>query len=78
MPTPPRSTITPSTPTPPRWWVHIERVSNLLFQKPFSWGVGFELLATAERPAAVDGLQEERQTYFIAALPVRGLIDSTR
>ncbi|MXP45167.1 BamA/TamA family outer membrane protein [Altererythrobacter sediminis] len=54
-----------------------ERVSNLLFQKPFSWGVGFELLATAERPAGVDGLQEERQTYFIAALPVRGLIDST-
>ncbi|MDZ4306431.1 autotransporter assembly complex protein TamA [Allopontixanthobacter sp.] len=54
-----------------------ERVSNLLFQKPFSWGVGFELLATDERPAAVDGMQEERQTYLIAALPVRGLIDST-
>lgn len=54
-----------------------ERVSNLLFQKPFSWGVGFELLGTAERPAAVNGMQEERQTYFIAALPVRGLIDST-
>lgn len=54
-----------------------ERVSNLLFQKPFSWGFGFEVLATAERPAAVAGMQEERQTYLIAALPVRGLLDTT-
>lgn len=54
-----------------------ERVSNLLFQKPFSWGFGFEVLASGERPAAVNGVVEPRQTYFIGALPVHGLLDTT-
>lgn len=54
-----------------------ERVSNLLFQKPFSWGFGFEVLASGERPAAVNGLVEPRQTYFIGALPVHALLDTT-
>lgn len=54
-----------------------ERVSNLLFQKPFSWGFGFEVLASDERPAAVNGGVEPRQTYFIGALPVHALLDTT-
>lgn len=54
-----------------------ERVSNLLFQKPFSWGFGFELLGSGERPAAVNGIAEPRQTYYIAALPVHALLDTT-
>ncbi len=54
-----------------------EQVSNLLFQKPLSWGFGFEVLASGERPAAISGVAEPRQTYIIGALPVRALIDST-
>lgn len=54
-----------------------ERVSNLLFQKPFSWGFGFEVLASGERPAAVNGAVEPRKTFYIAALPVHALLDST-
>jgi translocation and assembly module TamA len=54
-----------------------ERISNLLFQKPFSWGFGFEVLASGERPAAVNGIVEPRQTYFIGALPVHALLDTT-
>ena len=54
-----------------------EQISNLLFQKPFSWGFGFEVLATAERPAAVNGIVEPRQTYYIGALPVHALLDTT-
>lgn len=54
-----------------------EQISNLLFQKPFSWGFGFEVLASGERPAAVGGTKEPRQTYFIGALPVRALLDTT-
>lgn len=46
-----------------------ERVSTLLFQKPFGWSVGFELVATQERPPAIDGVSQPRQTYFVAALP---------
>lgn len=54
-----------------------ERVSNLLFQKPFSWGFGFEVLASGERPAAVNGAVEPRKTFYIGALPVHALLDST-
>lgn len=54
-----------------------ERVSNLLFQKPFSWGFGFEVLASGERPAAVKGAFEPRKTFYIGALPVHAMIDST-
>ncbi len=56
---------------------NFERVSNLLFQKPFSWGFGFEALASGERPAAVRGMVEARQTFYIAAIPVHALLDST-
>lgn len=54
-----------------------ERVSNLLFQKPFSWGFGLEVLGSAERPAAVNGVEEPRQTFYIGALPVRAMLDTT-
>ncbi|WP_338103915.1 autotransporter assembly complex protein TamA [Pseudopontixanthobacter vadosimaris] len=54
-----------------------ERLSTLLFQKPFSWGGGFELIATDEAPASVRESQTPRETYFIAALPGRAQIDTT-
>ncbi|MXO89515.1 BamA/TamA family outer membrane protein [Altererythrobacter aquaemixtae] len=54
-----------------------ERTSNLLFQKPLSWSAGFEAIATSERPAAVNGVVQPRQTFFVGALPVSALLDST-
>jgi translocation and assembly module TamA len=46
-----------------------ERVSTLLFQKPFSWSIGLEAVATAEREADAEGNFGPRQTYFVGAIP---------
>ncbi len=54
-----------------------ERVSNLLFQKPFSWSVGLELVATGEREADADGDFGPRQTFFIAAIPLYAQLDTS-
>lgn len=54
-----------------------ERTSTLLFQKPLSWGLGAEILATDERNRVVDGIARPRQTYFIGAIFGRGTIDTT-
>ena len=53
-----------------------ERISTLLYQKPFSWSVGLELIATQERDA-VTGTLDPRTTYLIAALPVSAQIDTS-
>ncbi|HEY7805660.1 MAG TPA: BamA/TamA family outer membrane protein [Croceibacterium sp.] len=45
-----------------------ERLSNILFQKPFSWSVGAEATATAERARLAGGGFGPRQTYFVGAL----------
>lgn len=54
-----------------------ERVSTLLFQKPFSWSLGTELVATQEREADADGNFGVRETYLVAALPMWAQIDSS-
>lgn len=54
-----------------------ERQSNLLFQKPFSWSAGFEIIATQERPPAVNGVSQPRETFFVGALPGSVLIDTS-
>ncbi|GAA4051836.1 autotransporter assembly complex protein TamA [Parerythrobacter jejuensis] len=54
-----------------------ERVSNLLFQKPFSWQIGAEVLATDERNRVIGGIERPRQTYFIGSAFGRAAIDST-
>jgi translocation and assembly module TamA len=46
-----------------------ERVSTLLYQKPFSWSAGLELVATQESEADAEGNFGPRQTYFVAAVP---------
>jgi translocation and assembly module TamA len=46
-----------------------ERISTLLFQKPFSWSLGLEAVATAEREADAEGNFGPRQTYFVGAIP---------
>ncbi len=70
-----------------------ERLSNLLFQKPFSWAVGAELLYTDERNRQIeievpDGddeddepdlvtLERPRQEYLIASVFGRATIDTS-
>ncbi|MFA9199626.1 MAG: autotransporter assembly complex family protein [Cypionkella sp.] len=54
-----------------------ERLSTLLFQKPFGWSVGLEAVATGERPQPVAGVTQPRRTFFVGALPLYGLLDTT-
>ncbi len=54
-----------------------ERTSTLLFQKPLSWSVGLETVATDERPAAIGGVAQPRQTYFVGAIPLYAQVDTT-
>lgn len=70
-----------------------ERLSNFLFQKPFSWSLGAEVLYTDERNRQIeievpDGDDEDddpdtvtverpRQEYLIAALQGRATIDTS-
>ena len=49
-----------------------ERLSNLLFQKPFSWALGAEVLYTDERNRIVEGIERPRQEYLIAAVSRTG------
>ena len=52
-----------------------EKLTTLLFQKPWIWSAGLEVLATQERESAVGGQSVPRNTYFVTALPVRGALD---
>ncbi len=54
-----------------------EQASTFLYQKPLSWNVGFEIIATQERPPLVNDIQRPRQTFFIAATPFGALIDTS-
>jgi translocation and assembly module TamA len=54
-----------------------ERVSNILFQKEFSWSAGLELVATAERARDAAGNLGPREEYFVAALPLFAQLDSS-
>ena len=64
---------------------HIERLSNFIWQKTWTWSYGTQLLATDENGVfSLDGLKDTR-TFFIAALPVTlgydgsdSLLDPTR
>jgi len=52
-----------------------EKLTTLLFQKPWVWSVGLEVLATQEKESAVAGQFVPRNTYYVAALPLRGAFD---
>jgi translocation and assembly module TamA len=64
---------------------HIERLSNFIWQKQWTWSYGAQLLATDEQGVfSPDGLKDTR-TFFIAALPLSlgydgsdNLLDPTR
>ncbi|MFZ1743383.1 MAG: BamA/TamA family outer membrane protein [Pontixanthobacter sp.] len=54
-----------------------EKTSTLLFQKPFSWGGGLEILATEERETKFKGVKLPREQYLVAALPIHVLLDTS-
>jgi translocation and assembly module TamA len=63
----------------------IERQSNIIWRKRWTWGVGTELLATDERGVFSDPNVKETKTFLITALPVSlaydgsdDLLDPTR
>ncbi|GGE91639.1 autotransporter assembly complex protein TamA [Sphingomonas prati] len=47
----------------------LERQSNIIWQKTWTWSVGAELLASDERDTIVATGQARRRTFLIAALP---------
>jgi translocation and assembly module TamA len=54
-----------------------ERLSNLLFQKPWTWSMGLEVEASEEREGVPSGVTTGRILYITTALPLRAGIDST-
>ena len=54
-----------------------EKLTTLIFQKPWVWSVGFEVLASAEREGRVSGVATPRMTYVVGALPLRAAFDSS-
>jgi translocation and assembly module TamA len=54
-----------------------EKVSTLLFQKPFSWSAGLELVATRESERDAEGNLGPAETFFIAALPLFAQVDTS-
>ena len=63
----------------------LQRQATILFQKPFTYSVGLEAVATRDTNGSTIGLQSIPQTYFVLALPLQGgydgsdnLLDPTR
>jgi translocation and assembly module TamA len=48
---------------------NIERQSNLIWQKKWTWSLGGELIATDEKDVDLDTGTTRRRTFFIGALP---------
>ncbi|GAB5488830.1 MAG: autotransporter assembly complex family protein [Parasphingorhabdus sp.] len=56
---------------------NIERQSNLIYQKRWSWSAGIEMLASQERDVVGRTDRSNRQTFFIGALPATILYDAS-
>ena len=56
---------------------NIERQSNLIYQKKWSWSAGLELIASQERDVVGVAGQTNRQTFFIGALPASVTYDAS-
>ena len=54
-----------------------EKLTTLIFQKPWVWSVGFEAVATNEREGDGRRVSTTPQTYYVVALPLRGALDTT-
>ena len=55
----------------------IERQSNFIWQKKWTWSLGAELVATGERDTIVATGEERERTFFIGALPASLGYDAT-
>jgi translocation and assembly module TamA len=55
--------------------VTLEKQTTLIFQKPWTYSFGIEVLATNERQTSSP--DSARATYFIAALPLRAMYDGS-
>ena len=47
----------------------IERVTNIIWQKKWTWSLGAELIASDERDTVLATNENRRRTFFIGALP---------
>jgi translocation and assembly module TamA len=47
----------------------IERQTNIIWQKKWTWSVGADLITTDERDVDIDSGMTRRRTFFIGALP---------
>lgn len=58
-----------------------EKLATLLFQKEWTWAAGVEVLMTNEREGKArnnnNNIATPRETYYIAALPLRGAYDGS-
>jgi translocation and assembly module TamA len=68
-----------------RFFGSVERQSNIIWLKTWTWGIGTELLATDERGVFLNPATKETKTFLIAALPLsvaydgsNDLLDPTR
>jgi translocation and assembly module TamA len=52
-----------------------ERLTTLLFQKPWTWSLGVEAEASEEREGVPSGITTGRTRYITAALPLRAAFD---
>jgi translocation and assembly module TamA len=55
----------------------IERQSNFIWQKKWTWSLGAELIATGERDTIVATGEERERTFFIGAIPASLGYDAT-
>jgi translocation and assembly module TamA len=55
----------------------LERQSNIIWRKRWTWGLGTEVLATDERGVFSDPAVKETKTFVIAALPLSVAYDGT-
>jgi translocation and assembly module TamA len=49
--------------------IGLERQTNIIWQKKWTWSVGADLIATDERDVDVESGMTRRRTFFIGALP---------
>jgi translocation and assembly module TamA len=49
--------------------VGLERQTNIIWQKKWTWSVGADLIATDERDVDIESGMTRRRTFFIGALP---------
>ncbi len=54
----------------------LEKQTTLIFQKPWAYSIGLEVVASSELPAAT-AATTGRTTYFVGALPLRGAYDGS-